>query len=650
MNSQFKRLGLVFSALTLSITPVISLQCVSAAPNKASRKEVPVQKQRLASSEQSSGKDYSNQQLLHLLNRVSFGPAPGDLEKLKSEGVDAYINEQLHPQTIKLPDNVTKLSQVAALQDTPAKLFLTYGRPALKAIAEKGRSDKDEDKKAVQKALHDNYFKLYEETANARLGRAVESPAQLQEVMTDFWYNHFNISVEKNLDHLWVGSFEEQAIRPYALGKFRNLLGATAHHAAMMFYLDNWQNTAPHSKTGEAANAAPDKNKNAAKFKGLNENYARELMELHTLGVDGGYSQKDVQELARVLTGLGLPPGAGGGFGQRNKNQRLAMMQQQFGQRRFGAGHGQFGAGQGQLGARQGQFGAGQGQLRGQGQFAGGALNGGRGARQGQFPSRPFISGPDAANENMQNEEQNMMMQGNFSAALPPAVLNNPLGSYFDESRHDFGEKLVVGHKIEGKGEAEIEEVLDILAKHPSTAHHISYQLAQYFVSDTPPASLVDRLSQKFLQTDGDIAEVMNTLLHSQEFWDAKAVNSKFKSPYRYLISSLRATDAQIQNLQPSTGLLAQLGMPLYKCLTPDGYKNTKEAWLNPDNLINRLNFATAYGAGRFPGVRPSLEDPSKLADCIGPALSDRTLDAVMKSPEKLRTALLLGSPEFMKY
>ncbi len=624
MNSQFKKFGLAVSALSLSISPILCLQCVNATPGTKQHE----QKTKLASSEQTQNKTYSNQQLLHLLNRISFGPAPGDLEKLKSEGVEAYINEQLHPQSITLPDKVKRLSQVSALQETPARLFLTYGRPALKAIAEKGQSDKQEDKKAVQKALHDNYFKLYEETSSARLGRAVESPAQLQEVMTDFWYNHFNISVEKNLDHLWVGSFEEQSIRPYALGKFRDLLGATAHHAAMMFYLDNWQNTAPHSRTGEAANAAPDKNKNAAKFKGINENYARELMELHTLGVDGGYTQKDVQELARVLTGLGLPPGAGGGFGNNNKAQRLAMMQRQLSQRQFAGAQGRA--------------------VRG---LAGGGLAGRNQLRGGRRQDGQSTSGAGEfhANNAMQNDEPKMMMQAQ-NGPLPATILNDRFGSYFDQSRHDFGEKVVVGHKIEGKGAVEIEEVLDILAKHPSTARHISYQLAQYFVSDNPPASLVDRLSQKFTQTDGDIAELMGTLLHSPEFWDAKALNAKFKSPYRYLISSLRATDAEIENLQPSTGLLAQLGMPLYKCLTPDGYKNTKDAWLNPDNLINRLNFATAYGAGRFPGVRPALSDPTKLADCIGPSLSDRTIDAVMKSPERLRISLLLGSPEFMKY
>ncbi len=529
----------------------------------------------------------SNEQIIHMLNRMTMGPAPGDLEMVKKIGVDAYINQQLHPQNMNVPENLQKLAQADALNESPAKLFLTYGRPALKEIAQKGNSDNPADKKELQKMLRDTYQKLYLETSTARIDRAVESPAQLQEVMTDFWYNHFNISVDKNLDHLWVGSFEEQAIRPHVLGKFRDLLGATAHHAAMLFYLDNWQNTAAKATV---ASASPNANpKGKGRFSGINENYARELMELHTLGVDGGYTQKDVQELARILTGLGLPPGAGGGFGNRNAAQRLAMINSA-GARRKGIQN----------------FGGGFGQ------------------------------------------NQEMFQNG----GNPPAQvdLNNKLGSYFDASRHDFGEKVVLGYKFQGTGEDEIEKVLNMLAKHPNTAHHISYQLAQYFVADTPPATLVDKLSKRFLETDGDISEVLGTLFHSPEFWDSKYENAKFKSPYRFLVSSLRATNADIIDVKPSLGVLTQLGMPLYKCLTPDGYKNTKEAWLNPDNLINRINFATTYGTGRFPGAKPKITEPADVADCIGPTLSNKTIDSVMGAPEMLRVSLLLGSPEFMKY
>lgn len=489
---------------------------------------------------------------------------------------------------------------------------------------------------------------MYLDAATARLTRAADSPRQLQEVMVDFWFNHFNVSIDKGLDHIWVGAYEETAIRPNSLGRFRDLLGATAHHAAMLFYLDNWQNTKASTAEGQAFGQGPAFGRGPGqgpgqgpgfgrgpgqgfaqgpggsgqrlrqaqarakgRFKGINENYARELMELHTLGVDGGYTQKDVQELARVLTGLGLPAGAGGGFANRNQAQRRrAMLEQARG--RAGAGQGQFGAGQGRFGAGQGRFGAGQGRF---------------GNRQRQ---------PGVRNYGMP-----------ITADMIPG--DPKFGCYFDESRHDFGTKVLLGHTIQGKGEQEIEEVLDLLARHPSTARHISYKLAQYFVADEPPESLVKKLATRFTQTDGQIAAVLDTLFHSDEFWDTRYRNAKFKSPYRYLVSTMRATDAQIGNVMPLLGFLKQTGMPLYKCLTPDGYKNTEVAWLNQDNLINRLNFATAVGAGRFPGIRLSQSSADDAAQTVGP-MSDRTLSAIEKAPHQLRLALLLGSPEFMKY
>lgn len=529
----------------------------------------------LAQKASGAGRDkYSNTQIVHLLNRICYGPAPGDLQSVKETGVEKFIEQQLHPESIELPDDIRQRAQTPALSQTPAQLFVNFGKPALEAIKSKSGSDKPEDKKEFQRVMRETFKKLYDDTARARLERAVHSPAQLQEVMTDFWYNHFNVSVEKHLDHLWVGSYEETAIRPHALGRFRDILGATAHHAAMLFYLDNWQNTAPEAEGS------------GGRFNGINENYARELMELHTLGVDGGYSQKDVQEMARVLTGLGLPPGGGG--------KRLSELKE---------------------GKKAGQS-AGSRRLR-------------------QLADGSDSMGTSSANNRLE---------------LMKSVMNNKLGYYFDPERHDFGDKTVLGHQIKGSGEAEIEEVLDILSRHPSTARHISYQLAQYFVCDNPPPSLVDKLSRKFLDSDGDIRAVLDTLLHSNEFWSKSAENCKFKSPYRYLISSLRASEARIEDPMLCLNFLTQEGQPLYKCLTPDGYKHTEDAWLNPNSLINRLNFATAYGYGRLPGVKPALSDPAAAADCIGPVLSDRSINTITSSPPNLRISLVLGSPEFMKY
>jgi uncharacterized protein (DUF1800 family) len=309
------------------------------------------------------------------------------------------------------------------------------------------------------------------------------------------------------------------------------LVKATCHHAAMLFYLDNWQNSAPGSKGAKG------------KESGLNENYARELMELHTLGVDGGYTQKDVTELARILTGLGLAK----------------------------------------------------------------------------------------------------TVRGNF-------VGDSKFGYYFDASRHDFGDKHFLGHTIHGSGEGEINEALNILLRHPSTARHISYQLAQYFVSDTPPKSLVELLTAKFTSTDGDIKAVLNTLLHSPEFWDPQYEKGKFKNPFRYVLSTLRAADAQPGRYDFVVKFLKAQGMPLYECLTPDGYKNTKEAWASPDALMKRISFATAIGAGRVPEIPPYAIEYRRLGATMGGVFSSQTVKVVMKSPEPLRSTLLLGSPEFMKY
>jgi hypothetical protein len=227
-----------------------------------------------------------DQREIHLLNRLAFGPRPGDLEHVRSIGTEQYIKEQLAPKSMSLPDSLTtKLNSLATLRMSPPELFVEYGPPSV--AAQKG------DREAAQRARQRARV-IVEQAAEARLLRAVETPRQLEEVMVNFWFNHFNVFAQKGLDYLWIGSFEEQAIRPYALGRFRDLLGATAKHPAMLFYLDNWQNTAPGSPGARG------------QFKGLNENYARELMELHTLGVDGGYTQDDVITLARILTGWGF--------------------------------------------------------------------------------------------------------------------------------------------------------------------------------------------------------------------------------------------------------------------------------------------------------------------------------------------------------
>jgi uncharacterized protein (DUF1800 family) len=486
---------------------------------------------------------------LHVLNRLGYGARPGDIDRVQAMGIDRYIDTQLAPDSIPMPRELNdSLAALDTLSMTPVQLFADYGPPP-------GRHGQPPDREAI-KARRVEARIIMQQAAQARVLRALNSPAQLQEVMTDFWYNHFNVFAGKGLDYLWASAYEQEAIRPNALGRFRDLLGATAHHPAMLFYLDNWQNTAPGSPGARG------------RFDGLNENYARELMELHTLGVDGGYTQQDVVALARILTGWGI----------RRRNRR------------------------------------------------GGSED----------------------------------------------------GFYFDPKRHDFSDKVFLGHTIKGSGMNEVEQALDILAAAPATAHHISYELAQYFVADHPDPALVNALAKRYSETDGDIRAVLKTLFHSPAFWQPANVGNKFKTPYEYVVSVLRATAQPVRNLRPINGILFQSGEPLYACQTPDGYKNTQNAWLNPDAMTRRLSFATALAGGYLPLTRPTpadgerspmfngkqdarvepgdepMETPQpvdaqKLMATFGQEFSKSTRDAIAAAPRQLQAALILGSPEFMR-
>jgi uncharacterized protein (DUF1800 family) len=526
---------------------------------------------------------------IHVLNRLAFGPRPGDVEHVRAIGPDAYVHEQLNPDSIPIPDDlVDRVRAYRTLHMTPIALFVEYERPI--NLARRNAKANGADQKALQDATKDSRIKeriVMREAAQARMLRAIEGPRQLQEVMTAFWFNHFNIFAGKGLDNIWTGDFEETAIRPHTMGKFRALLGATAHHPAMLFYLDNLQNTAPGSLGSKG------------KFEGINENYARELMELHTLGVGGGYSQTDVIALAHILTGWGI---------LRPRDERMA----------------------------------GDGAMR---------------------PSRP-----------MGFRRRNFMRPGNETV--------DPSGFYFDSTRHDFSSKTFLGHRIDGSGIAEGEHALDILARSPVTANHLSFKLAQYFVADDPPKPLVSRMAQQYLATDTDIRAVLKLMFTSSEFWDRRNYGAKFKTPYEYVISCVRASGAPVRNYRPLFGTMQILGMPIYGCLTPNGYANTQDAWLNPDAMMTRLSFATALGRGNLPLENPPFEegaveppvvprksggrvnikfdanpkgpkmtppDPALLAATLGGYFSPTTAAAVEVSPENLRAPLILGSPEFMK-
>lgn len=471
---------------------------------------------------------------IHVLDRLAFGPDTRTLDAIRALGVDGWIDRQLEPTAIPEPPALTeRLDRLETQKLDALALFEQYGPPAQPA----GGADP-----AAMKAARQRSRVILREAEAARLMRAIDSPRQLQEVMVDFWFNHFNVFAQKGLDHLWVGDYENRAIRPHAMGRFRDLLEATARHPAMLVYLDNWQNATPGSRGPQAGDG------------GLNENYARELMELHTLGADGGYTQGDVIALARILTGWTIAP-------------------------------------------------------------------------RGRPPSDD--------------------------------------GFVFIPRRHDFGDKVFLGHAIHGEGEAEVEQALDILAGSPATARHISAELAQYFVADRPPPALVDRLTRRWLASGGDIRAVLRELFASPEFRAPGDFGRKFKTPFEYVVSSVRASGVEVTNFRPLLGTMQRLGEPLYGCLTPDGYKNTRDAWLNPDALTLRISFATALGTGHLPLTAPMLPeadadlpppptappappDADRLLGLLGPDVSARTGAAVKAAPPPLRAALILGSPDFM--
>jgi uncharacterized protein (DUF1800 family) len=326
--------------------------------------------------------------------------------------------------------------------------------------------------------------------AEGKLLRAIYGNRQLEEVLTDFWFNHFNIYLDKGADRYLVTGYERDVIRPRVLGKFRDLLKATAKSPAMLFYLDNWQSVGPETQPARRA-------KNS---RGLNENYGRELLELHTLGVDGGYTQKDVTEVARCFTGWSIQrPQLGGGF-----------------------------------------------------------------------------------------------------------VFNSRL--------HDSGEKVVLGVTIPaGGGIEDGEKVLDILARHASTAQLIARKLAQRFVADDPPAGLVNRMAEAFQKSDGDLRAVMESMLNSKEFWSEGAFRSKMKSPLEMVASAVRAVNGDVDFAFPLVNQVAQLGEPLYRKQEPTGYSNSSQEWLTSAGLLSRMNFAVQLASGKVPGVIVENADAATL-------------------------------------
>ncbi len=628
-----------------------------------------------------------DQQVIHVLNRLTFGPRPGDIEQVRRIGVSKWIELQLHPEQIpENPELETKLKPLSTLQMSLAEVVEKYTpaqqdglagvvqiaslntllstdqfrkvmngtaeertevlnslepdkrkqvlaavppnvlafTPAFKEeaaeaqkmrqeqlrmdlrrrnpqlndllsnddvrIARSGNKDQrsalfarlDPDKRVQVASLLpaptlSDFPELRREAESrrtprlvpsddlkqAKVFRAIYSNRQLEELLVDFWYNHFNVDTGKNvaqtanLVHQLVGSYERDAIRPHVFGHFKDLLLATAHHPAMLYYLDNWESVAPQAfQVGPFAprrgilNGIPNSilpGPFGRVAHGLNENYGREIMELHTLGVNGGYTQDDVIAVARCFTGW-------------------------------------------------------------------------------------TVTNPES-----------------------PAFVFAPF-------MHDFGEKTVLGHKIPaGAGEQDAFQVIDILARHPSTAKFISRKLAQRFVADDPPQVLVDRMAQTFMKTDGDLRAVMAAMLASPEFLSEGAWQAKVKSPFEMVVSAVRALNADAADAFTLVQKIADLGEPLYSKLEPVGYPNTGETWLSTASVLSRINFSAALVSGLVPGVKPdtstlSGKDAVSIGrELLGRDVSAQTLAAInqglqSKDPSApFIASLILGSPDFQR-
>ena len=613
---------------------------------------------------------------LHALNRLSFGPRPGDLQEVMNVGVDHWIDAQLRPEKINDSALEARLAPFRTLRMSTHEIVESFPPPEVIREVQKGRRplpsdpmeravyqdqiERMEEKLDQQQAAvgitqgnaggndkinnvamarDDNYGEMkaqqlldlppdqrvkeilrmsaedrlalarslkpntrdelldgmsaqqretmialnnpqqvvVDELVEGKILRETYSERQVQEVMTDFWLNHFNVYLGKGPDRYFLTSYERDVIRPHSMGKFEDLLAATAQSPAMLFYLDNWLSVGPDSDDARGVPknpmagwrramrgnpAKPPKNRNS----GLNENYGRELMELHTLGVNGGYSQKDVTEVARVFTGWTIKqPRDGGGF-------------------------------------------------------------------------------------------------------------------TFEERMHEPGDKTVLGKRIKSNGEKEGFEVLHLLAHHPATAKFICTKLAMRFVSDDPPPALVSRMSQTFLKKDGDIREVLRTMLRSPEFWSNDAYRAKVKTPLEFVVSSLRASNAEVSDALPIAHRLQALGMPLYGMQPPTGYSMKADAWVNSSALLGRMNFALTLANGklrgtevdwtRLPGapsanphdVLMALEDDLLAGDVSqqthetlvarldDPKVSQRRLDDPIRPPDlAVLSGLILGSPEFQR-
>lgn len=564
-----------------------------------------------------------DEKLLLVLDRFTYGPLPGDMEALRAMGLQAWFNQQLSPEKVDDTDLDRRLDAFPAMRlplqelmadfpnrqvvrkeangriEQPAgRIEAAIYRDAEERYAEKLKNKAvapdqgtapsvsvtplpvsaaalllmpaearfsalcsfhvdqlvelrrllrgpdrarlaqgfNPEQKEALVAFENPAGLVTAEDVQSKLLRDVYSERQLNEVMVDFWLNHFNVYMNKSQDApYYIAVYERDVIRPHALGSFESLLVATAGSPAMLNYLDNAQSVGPNSEVGLKSKAKPGQQKKQA---GLNENYARELMELHTLGVNGGYTQKDVTEVAKVFTGwtIGSP-------------------------------------------------------------------------QPGGMPAR----------------------------------------AEFDERKHEPGSKLVLGVKLKEGGEKEGMQVLHLLASSPQTARFISTKLAIRFVSDDPPKALVDRMTQTFLTSHGDIRKVLLSMVNAPQFFTQETNRAKVKTPQDFVLSAVRASGAQVESAGALANAISALGMPVYGMQTPNGYSMKAEPWNSSASLIGRLNFALALATNRVAGVKvnwasdPPLSAPGGSSP-LDPSVQELALEQSLlhiSASAHTRTAVL---------
>ncbi|WAC13115.1 DUF1800 domain-containing protein [Dyadobacter pollutisoli] len=483
----------------------------------------------------------------HMLNRFTFGTRAADVDEVLKTGLETWFLQQLHANVAD--DSLAKrLAAYDALGLSNAEITRTYPKKnkVLRMAIAEGVIDqqaRDKTKKDAYKSELEAYMKekglkpqkeLYRQFFNQKILRAAYSNNQLQELLTDFWFNHFNVSLDKNQCAEFIPAYERDVIRPNVLGKFEDLLLATAQSPAMLTYLDNFSSIGvkeeakprqisriTYARQMQSQGDSTQKGKiKKPKRRGINENYAREVMELHTLGVDGGYTQEDVTQAARVLTGWTIYPMNEKGYGSAVKQALNKLDESKLSERGF-VHHGDF---------------------------------------------------------------------------------------LFAANHHDSKEKTVLGrHFPSGGGYQEGVELLKMFANHPSTARFICRKIAVRFVNDRPSEKLINKMAASFENTNGDISQVLITMVSSEEFWSKEALRQKTKSPFELAISAVRCLDADIRQPFQLYNWITKMGQKMYYYQAPTGFPDKAEYWINTGALLNRMNFGLALASQRIPGIKINL-------------------------------------------